>query len=1315
MPDVLPTIPQEPAQGIQALLDTVYLWNPDVANDLIAQVNELLEELGELSNISGAIKPYGALEVPVRQYMPMSYNNGVYVANELLNTLPEVPDLEKWTLIATKIDPSTITQEINAAVGAEADLRSGADTALQGNIDAEERARIAADNSLQTQIDAISAASDVTDIVGTHAELEAYDTSSLKNNDIIKVLQDETQEDATTYYRWSTTTEQFTLIGEEGPYYTKGQTDTLLSGKQDTLTAGEGISIEDNVISATTTGDFVPQYSVMPTASAENVGELIQYSGETGLYTNGYFYKSAAVYSDAEATISQTAGAYPASIETSAAYSIGGDVLPINYEITDAEALYDSLAQYGWQSYINTQGFTPQTSSNRWLYVQDQYPNIGTPNGGWINSASWLSFPDGAPSQDFQFYTRNYTAAHEFENLEVDIDRFEEEERPTGDETVSFVATVVPESLICTESGTSTGTVIQCTNFYGLVSFVSTWMGIPIGDAYNWLKSPVIVYYYPGNTPGERQAMTFQGSGSSSGWLPDGTLELYFSFDPSLSNNNVVFLTSYYAGGPVWYRDNVEVQLSDYGISYSGAVMTGDEITVNYVAPRITGYTWERTDVQPAPEGIEWDWTLSRTRTQINEDYSDGPTLGFKLPTAPGKYHFYISVGGMTGGHFTKIAEETILFTFEIPQSVTGPRDICNTVIPRVVMDGSTAALANKALLNNTIYGRIYKTTDGEFWFVTNEATRSDIRSYTTDGWSLYPAEGPYDIYKLSLLFNDTAGTSSSISPTVASYSESIIPSWVDSMDVYVTPYVQKPDPRKDIANSNEQFSESQYLFFSSIGITAGDRTDVTFGKVHVELMSGNDKFLATVDNSDYKNPFVIVDEASGVFANTSIGYNDNWSHTLCLYLNTPSGTTGRFSYCVYRVGGDRENMYNLWYDTPTAFVALPVLGVGKPITAATFGKILQYTGATDSTYTNGYFYKASGTSVTVPDSMTAGSISPSDFSIAINAQSLISALMAGLGWTADYVRERLQSVRNWEIGYDVDSGTITNVWWGGWGPVNYAGVADSFTISGGTQGWSGTIFFQGDFVAQHTEIQNPHWERVDVQPAGSSLPDQTGQSGKFLTTDGTSASWGTVESLPTQIGNAGKFLTTDGTDASWSDGIDCEALGNHFQIRTYNQGITHLGLRIAPKGYEYGGTTINYYDNALQVTGSVRLSSGNFYSNYDGGYTLGTSAYRWYSVYTQRINNGADITVPTTGGTMAVIGVNTTVTLAVADWSSNTQTVSVTGMTADGVVFVNPTPANQSAYTDAGILCTAQAAGSLTFTCDTVPSADITVTVVML
>lgn len=47
-----------------------------------------------------------------------------------------------------------------------------------------------------------------------------------------------------------------------------------------------------------------------------------------------------------------------------------------------------------------------------------------------------------------------------------------------------------------------------------------------------------------------------------------------------------------------------------------------------------------------------------------------------------------------------------------------------------------------------------------------------------------------------------------------------------------------------------------------------------------------------------------------------------------------------------------------------------------------------------------------------------------------------------------------------------------------------------------------------------------------------TALPGQTGQAGKFVTTDGTNASWSQV--YPTQTGQAGKYLTTDGTNTSW-------------------------------------------------------------------------------------------------------------------------------------------------------------------------------------
>ena len=47
--------------------------------------------------------------------------------------------------------------------------------------------------------------------------------------------------------------------------------------------------------------------------------------------------------------------------------------------------------------------------------------------------------------------------------------------------------------------------------------------------------------------------------------------------------------------------------------------------------------------------------------------------------------------------------------------------------------------------------------------------------------------------------------------------------------------------------------------------------------------------------------------------------------------------------------------------------------------------------------------------------------------------------------------------------------------------------------------------------------------------------PSQGSNSGKYLTTNGTTTSWGTVDALPSQGGNNGKYLTTDGSASSWS------------------------------------------------------------------------------------------------------------------------------------------------------------------------------------
>lgn len=58
---------------------------------------------------------------------------------------------------------------------------------------------------------------DVADIVDTYQDLQNYDTSTLTDKDIIRVLNDSTHNNMSTYYRYSTATGEFAYIGSSTP------------------------------------------------------------------------------------------------------------------------------------------------------------------------------------------------------------------------------------------------------------------------------------------------------------------------------------------------------------------------------------------------------------------------------------------------------------------------------------------------------------------------------------------------------------------------------------------------------------------------------------------------------------------------------------------------------------------------------------------------------------------------------------------------------------------------------------------------------------------------------------------------------------------------------------------------------------------------------------------------------------------------------------------------------------------------------------------------------------------------------------------
>lgn len=72
-------------------------------------------------------------------------------------------------------------------------------------------------------------------------------------------------------------------------------------------------------------------------------------------------------------------------------------------------------------------------------------------------------------------------------------------------------------------------------------------------------------------------------------------------------------------------------------------------------------------------------------------------------------------------------------------------------------------------------------------------------------------------------------------------------------------------------------------------------------------------------------------------------------------------------------------------------------------------------------------------------------------------------------------------------------------------------------------------------------------------------------------------------------------------------------------------------------------------------------------------------------------------------------------VTLKAAGWSNNTQAVSVADMTADSAVVVSPAPESFEAYNEAECRATAQGAGTITFSCGSTPSGELTANVMII
>ena len=97
--------------------------------------------------------------------------------------------------------------------------------------------------------------------------------------------------------------------------------------------------------------------------------------------------------------------------------------------------------------------------------------------------------------------------------------------------------------------------------------------------------------------------------------------------------------------------------------------------------------------------------------------------------------------------------------------------------------------------------------------------------------------------------------------------------------------------------------------------------------------------------------------------------------------------------------------------------------------------------------------------------------------------------------------------------------------------------------------------------------------------------------------------------------------------------------------------------------------------------------------------------------------NGSGGVSAAVKGTDYAAPSVGVSVTLTASGWNANTktQTVSVSGVTATGNLIITAAPDSYMAYAKAGVRCTAQGEGTLTFSCETVPTEDVAANALLL
>lgn len=517
----------------------------------------------------------------------------------------------------------------------------------------------------------------------------------------------------------------------------------------------------------------------------------------------------------------------------------------------------------------------------------------------------------------------------------------------------------------------------------------------------------------------------------------------------------------------------------------TGAVVLDAE-DVNAQAPLVSGTNIKTINGESVlgsgnltiASGIDWKTTVDLPADFNPTDWNIYPVFRIADGLPDGKYEMYFQAK-KSDGTSTVFGLATYVFRFSIDNTY---RQFYGWFAP--VIDGNWGGTMDQLYPDGKYMYNVFWGDNNDLVIYNNgEVCQTNIHGY-------YPNTAVPDCFMLSAIKNVDTGDEYVATATLYN-NDSFQTGW--SGTLRCSPIQQAPN----IPSYYERFS---------MGVSDGNALNITgiqyyngrfqgVSEIAISLSLGDDVFNATfkVLADGYE---LTVEDATGVFENAQIGRMTNVTDSIYVKFNFQVGTTGTINSSVGWKGGSRDvGHYVGSTNVDNTFEALNVLKVGvTPASANYIGKIMQYTGTTDANYTNGYFYKATGTVVTVPQSLTTTSVDPNDCSVTINVDNLIPALQTQTGWTQDDIIRNLNGNYQWQVYYDWDNATVTSVYWGVYGLFSDSSILNCFTVSTtGSYSGESTISFFATYTPETQTVSGGAWEHINVDSVIALLESVTG------------------------------------------------------------------------------------------------------------------------------------------------------------------------------------------------------------------------------